>query len=124
IIAVEYRRWPPRHDRPQQALSLQQRQVPEVAAIEPQQIEGVEVLQTATPHQVIEERLAVAAEVHNLAVKNSLVMHRCADGCAEFWKCLEYVPVPRDEATLPGFDVGQGAKPVVLQLENPVLMVE
>jgi hypothetical protein len=70
-----------RHDAAEQTLALQQRQAAQVPAVQPEQIEGKEVLRRAAAHERKELRLAVAVEMNDFAVKNGVPAAECrADG--------------------------------------------
>jgi hypothetical protein len=59
-----------RHDRPEPHLPLNQRQIPQVFAIQPKQIEGVEPWFTTPERQIFELSLAMAVEADDFAVQN------------------------------------------------------
>jgi len=65
-------------------------------------------------------------ETHDLAVEDGVpnAPERDRDLGGERTEALEGVTVARDEPTLAVLDVGERSKPVELQLEQPVAMVE
>jgi hypothetical protein len=70
VIAVEEPIPALRNDRPQPQLPLDQRQIPQVFSVNPEQIESVKPGRTTSKQQVFELCIAIAVEAFYLAVEH------------------------------------------------------
>ena len=94
VIAVDQARRIRRHDGAQPELSLAEWSVPQVFAVEPQQIEGAEARLAAPEEQVSELRLASIVQADDLAVQNHRPRsQRLGNGLIQGWKGFELVAI-------------------------------
>src|SRR5439155_25045784 len=76
-------------------------------------------------HERVEVTKTVRAEADDLAVEDGAASSdRMTDFLRQLGPLLELVPLPGDESRPTVLDHGEGAEAVVLQLEEPVGMVE
>jgi hypothetical protein len=92
-------------------LAFDQRQLSQVLAIQPQQIEHHEVRPRALERQRIEPRLSVRAEAHDFAIENCIVTaYRACEFSAQVRPVRERVAVAGDELRVMAVDVSQTTK--------------
>jgi hypothetical protein len=117
---------PSRDDSTQHPLPLDQRQIAQVPAIEPQAVERHEAGVAAAVEERIEQRAAIPIQTDDLAVEDHVLdaPEGACDLGGERGEALEGVTVARDETTLTVLDVGESPKPVELEFKEPVAMVE
>src|SRR5207302_261393 len=91
----------------------------------PEQIEGIEdhIVATAA-HQLSELGPAISADANQFAVQNGVFDRQRSESCAERSKAFVLNMLPANQAAAPVFDISNGTEPVMLQLEEPVLMVK
>jgi hypothetical protein len=97
----------------------------EVSAIQPKEIESVEVGRVPVTHEEQEVAAAVLADVDDLAIEDrvSCLEFRC-QAVAERLEGFMGVPLARDQADTSGFELGDRPEAIVVDLEDPVGMVE
>lgn len=85
----------------------------QIAPVQPQQIEGDEMLRTTAPEQVVGPRLAISVEVNNFAVEHRGFdwQARCEPG-ADIAERFVRVAAPGDQANDAGLQIGESSKAV------------
>src|SRR5262249_18062350 len=77
------------------------------------------------PHEIDEDRAAVAVELYDLAIENRVVgVHLERHDRGEVGETLKAVSLPRDERGSTAAHVGERAPAVPFQLKQPIAMVE
>ncbi len=113
------------NDRAKHLLSFDERHLPHVAAVHGEHVERDEGERPLPLHQVDEDRPAALVELHDLAVEHGVVGVRFEGNLGtEIIEATVVEPAPGHELRpAPGHE-GQRPEAVVLQLEEPVGMVE
>ena len=110
---------------PQSRFPLDQRQCPQVLAIQKQQIEGEEHTLAPAKQRVIEHRPARIIDTGKLAINNR-ILHTQVFGYPLYkvFKIAERVAVAGDEFALAILDIGKRPEAIDLQLEDVIVGVE
>ena len=112
-----------RHDPSQRSLAFDERQLAEIAAILPQDVEGAEVRCTAPEQELVKLRVAVLVQAGDFAIKyDGTAFYLFATTIGELLEAGEGVAIPRDQAHRAVLRVSQSAEAVMLDLEQPVGM--
>ena len=125
VIDIEQSRLNPRHDAPQSALALHQRQRAKILPIDREQIEREEVRPIAAEQQVVEVRPAVPIEADDFAVQHGIERANAVrDLRLEDPVLGEHVPAARDQSTEMALDMRERAESVVLDFVQTIAMIE
>jgi hypothetical protein len=82
------------HELSQSLLPLEQRLLPQVTPVQPQQIESIKAKWSPPAHQLIEQRASVPSGPHNLTVQNGGVGRKLlTNSCGQRFERLERIPV-------------------------------
>src|SRR5579864_6509864 len=113
-------------DQPSQAaFAFHERQRAQILAVVPEQIEGVEDrLAASFPHQLYKLAAAISAKANQLAIENRVRDRQVCQGCRECTEGFVDDLLAADQSAGTVFNVGQRPKAVMLQLENPIQMIE
>src|SRR5262245_32472350 len=95
-------------------LPLGEREIAEVPALEPEEVERHEARLCTAKEQRVELRPAVHSEAGELAVEDRIGLDGAPELLGDQVEALERVPVPRDQSRVPPGDVREGAEPIVL----------
>src|SRR5262249_8389816 len=105
---------------PQEGFALREGPFPQVAAIQPEQIERIKTEWSAPPHQLIEHRPTIRPGMHNFAVQDGRpASELLGNGLRERFKCLKRIPVARYQPAGAALDISESSKTVHFRLEDP-----
>src|SRR6185437_8250488 len=114
-----------RHDGSQRPLTLDERQVAEIASIQPQKIEGAEARFAAPKEECVELGTAVLVEAGEFAVQySSLDRQLPRHAVRQFFEAGELIPIARDQAHTTALQISQRPEAIVLDLEEPICVRE
>ncbi len=125
VIHEEETRALSRHQLPQLGFTLDERKLPQIVSIQPQQVERVEKRAGSARHQLVELGAPLPVETDDLAIQ-----HRFRRGEVSFdrerqgLELVETVTVARDQSRAGAIHIGDGAKAVMFELEEPLWVVE
>ena len=108
----------------QAILTRDQRPIPQVDAIHPQQIKAVEHRITAAEEQCLEISLAVAVEADNFAIQDRARYLEPAQRAGEFLPSFKPVSVARPQLAAAVIDDGECTEAVPLEFVDPGGIVE
>jgi len=101
------------HDHLQPRLALDQRKLPQITAVQHQDIERAENRPVSAEQQLVEVRPAGVVEADDFAVEHRGFTPDCVrEFDVEVWPVLKRVAVPRHQGALVPIDVRRRAKPI------------
>ena len=114
-----------RHQPAEDAFPFQQRQRPQVPAIELHAVEGVKVRLCPTVQELIEDCPAIGPPADDLAIQDDIAgPHLATEPGAQPSEAFESIAVAGDELALAIFDIGQRPEAVVFDLEDSLRVIE
>jgi hypothetical protein len=108
VTDVEHRRPFPAQQSLQPCFPLDQRQRPQVLAVEKKQVEGEEDAFPSAEQQIVEHGTARVIDAGNLAIDDGILDAQIpADPLRQVFEVAERIPIPRDQIALAVLDVGE-----------------
>src|SRR5260370_781644 len=99
-------------------------QASQIFAVQKQKIKRVEHRLAPASQQRVELATTLVIQTNDLAVDHGILYSQTSQGFAKRTKAFVDVILPRDQLTAPISDVSDSAKTIMLQLENPIRMIE
>lgn len=125
MIAIQYARWCLRDDAAQYLFSFQQRQVTKIAAIQPEQVEGIKARVGSAVQKIVELRAPVGIQANDFAVQHGIFnVEMAADPIAQLAEGFVGIAASRQHSSAFILNIGQATKSIVLDFKNPVGMAK
>jgi hypothetical protein len=100
------------------------RKLPQIAAVQVQQIERVKCWTATTKKQFVEDTPAFRIQADEFAINHCVLHFQLCEIVAQVLETFVRVSLPRDQFALSIPDVRQRSETVVLQLEEKIIVVE